>query len=64
MEMFNKRELDKRIGHLKKDRKLYNLEDVEGYVLLVVLNTVVVLLLVCVAVLVLKTVVVLCLSQM
>lgn len=33
MEMFNKRELDKRIGHLKKDRKLYNLEDVEGYVL-------------------------------
>ena len=33
MEMFNKKELDKRIGHLKKDRKLYNLEDVEGYVL-------------------------------
>ena len=33
MEMFNKKELDKRIGPLKKDKKLYNLEQVEGYVI-------------------------------
>ena len=33
MEMFNKKELDKRIGPLKKDNKLYNLEQVEGYVI-------------------------------
>ena len=33
MEMFNKKELDNRIGHLKKDKKLYDLEQVEGYVI-------------------------------
>ena len=33
MEMFNKKELDSRIGHLKKDKKLYDLEQVEGYVI-------------------------------
>ena len=33
MEMFNKAELDKRIGPLKKSKGLYNLEAVEGYVL-------------------------------
>ena len=32
MEMFNKKELDKRIGHLKKNKSLYDLEQVEGYV--------------------------------
>ena len=31
MEMFNRRELDKRIGHLKKNKKLEDLEQVEGY---------------------------------
>ena len=31
--MFNKKELDKRIGPLKKDKGLYNLEQVEGYVI-------------------------------
>ena len=31
MEMFNKRELDKRIGPLKKSKSLYELEAVEGY---------------------------------
>ena len=33
MEMFNKKELDKRIGPLKKDKGLYQLEQVEGYVI-------------------------------
>jgi hypothetical protein len=33
MEMFNKEELKKRIGPLKKNSKLYDLEQVEGYVL-------------------------------
>ena len=33
MEMFNKKELDSRIGPLKKDKKLYDLEQVEGYVI-------------------------------
>ena len=33
MEMFNKKELDNRIGHLKKNKKLYDLEQVEGYVI-------------------------------
>tara|TARA_Y100000356_G_scaffold47644_1_gene37811 strand:+ start:5279 stop:6178 length:900 start_codon:yes stop_codon:yes gene_type:complete len=33
MEMFNKKELDSRIGHLKKNKKLYDLEAVEGYVI-------------------------------
>jgi hypothetical protein len=33
MEMFNKKELDSRIGHLKKNKKLYDLEQVEGYVI-------------------------------
>ena len=33
MEMFNKKELDKRIGPLKKNKKLYDLEAVEGYVI-------------------------------
>ena len=33
MEMFNKTELDKRIGPLKKSKQLYNLEAVEGYVI-------------------------------
>jgi len=33
MEMFNKKELDNRIGPLKKDKKLYDLEQVEGYVI-------------------------------
>ena len=33
MEMFNKKELDKRIGPLKKDKQLYKLEQVEGYVI-------------------------------
>ena len=33
MEMFNKKELDKRIGPLKKNDKLYDLEQVEGYVI-------------------------------
>ena len=33
MEMFNKNELDKRIGPLKKNKKLYDLEAVEGYVI-------------------------------
>ena len=32
MEMFNKKELDSRIGPLKKSKSLYDLEDVEGYV--------------------------------
>ena len=32
MEMFNKKELDKRIGPLKKNKNLYELENVEGYV--------------------------------
>ena len=31
MEMFNKKELDKRIGPLKKSKSLYDLEQVEGY---------------------------------
>jgi hypothetical protein len=31
MEMFNKKELDKRIGPLKKVKSLYSLEEVEGY---------------------------------
>jgi len=33
MEMFNKKELDGRIGHLKKSKSLYDLEQVEGYVI-------------------------------
>ena len=33
MEMFNKKELDKRIGPLKKNDSLYQLEQVEGYVI-------------------------------
>jgi hypothetical protein len=33
MEMFNRKELDKRIGPLKKNKKLYDLEAVEGYVI-------------------------------
>lgn len=33
MEMFNKKELEKRIGPLKKNKKLYDLEAVEGYVI-------------------------------
>ena len=33
MEMFNKTELDKRIGPLKKSKQLYDLEAVEGYVI-------------------------------
>jgi len=33
MEMFNKKELDKRIGPLKKNKKLYDLEVVEGYII-------------------------------
>ena len=33
MEMFNKKELDKRIGPLKKSKGLYDLEAVEGYVI-------------------------------
>ena len=33
MEMFNKKELDGRIGHLKKAKSLYDLEQVEGYVI-------------------------------
>ena len=33
MEMFNKKELDKRIGPLKKEKGLYKLEQVEGYVI-------------------------------
>ena len=33
MEMFNKKELDKRIGSLKKSKKLYDLEAIEGYVI-------------------------------
>ncbi len=32
MEMFNKKELDGRIGPLKKSKSLYDLEEVEGYV--------------------------------
>tara|TARA_R100001509_G_C4849205_1_gene209458 strand:- start:81 stop:983 length:903 start_codon:yes stop_codon:yes gene_type:complete len=32
MEMFNKKELDNRIGPLKKAKSLYDLEQVEGYV--------------------------------
>jgi len=31
--MFNRKELDKRIGPLKKNKKLYDLEAVEGYVI-------------------------------
>ena len=31
MEMFNKKEMDKRIGHLKKSKSLYKLEEVEAY---------------------------------
>ena len=31
MEMFNKKELDKRIGPLKKSKNLDELEQVEGY---------------------------------
>ena len=38
MEMFNKKELDNRIGPLKKDKKLYDLEQVEGYVIKEVLS--------------------------
>ena len=30
MEMFNQKELDKRIGPLKKNKNLYELENVEG----------------------------------
>ena len=33
MEMFNKKELDSRIGPLKKSKSLYDLEAVEGYVI-------------------------------
>lgn len=33
MEMFNKKELDKRIGPLRKNDSLYQLEQVEGYVI-------------------------------
>ena len=33
MEMFNKKELDKRIGPLKKNKQLYELETIEGYVI-------------------------------
>lgn len=33
MEMFNRKELDKRIGPLQKNKKLYDLEAVEGYVI-------------------------------
>ena len=33
MEMFNKTELDKRIGPLQKSKSLYDLEAVEGYVI-------------------------------
>tara|TARA_R100001015_G_C4634972_1_gene202909 strand:+ start:8462 stop:9373 length:912 start_codon:yes stop_codon:yes gene_type:complete len=33
MEMFNKKELDGRIGPLKKSKDLYDLEQVEGYVI-------------------------------
>ena len=33
MEMFNQKELDKRIGPLKKNKNLYDLENVEGYVI-------------------------------
>ena len=33
MEMFNKQELKKRIGPLKKNDSLYDLEQVEGYVI-------------------------------
>jgi|TARA_R100000329_G_scaffold62100_1_gene55306 hypothetical protein len=33
MEMFNRKELDKRIGPLKKNKKLYDLEAVEGYMI-------------------------------
>ena len=33
MEMFNKKELDNRIGPLKKNKKLYELENIEGYVI-------------------------------
>ena len=33
MEMFNRKELDKRIGPLKKNKKLYDLEAIEGYVI-------------------------------
>ncbi|NCW67796.1 MAG: hypothetical protein EBV86_04385 [Marivivens sp.] len=33
MEMFNKKELDNRIGPLKKEKKLYELENIEGYVI-------------------------------
>jgi hypothetical protein len=33
MEMFNKKELDNRIGPLKKSKSLYDLEQVEGYVI-------------------------------
>ena len=31
MEMFNKKDMDKRIGHLKKSKSLYKLEEVEAY---------------------------------
>ena len=33
MEMFNKKELDKRIGPLKKSKNLDELEQVEGYII-------------------------------
>ena len=33
MEMFNKKELQGRIGPLKKSKSLYDLEQVEGYVI-------------------------------
>lgn len=33
MEMFNKKELDNRIGPLKKEKRLYELENIEGYVI-------------------------------
>ena len=33
MEMFNEQELKKRIGPLKKNDSLYDLEQVEGYVI-------------------------------
>jgi hypothetical protein len=33
MQMFNKKELDGRIGPLKKNKKLYDLEPVEGYLI-------------------------------